>query len=225
MQKLGEAQVLDLLAGNPGEYHMASLYEGISEDQLNFINDEWKPVIDERAKPLMQRYYETSDLKELREGLARLQLQDRHWDWEKKMNGVDGLLNYNIFTLNCNNQLQGVLLVNIDNHACRLVEQQGKSLVYIDFIAVAPWNRALLFREQQKYKYVGKVLIAVALSKSIEIGAGGRMGLVSLPQAREWYGRFMTEIGPDVACPDLTYFEMTEAQAIAFLDSSKGVKS
>jgi len=225
MQKIGEAQVLDLLAGNPGEYHMASLYDGVSKEQLDFINDEWKPVIDERAKPLMQRYRETGNLKELHEELAKLQLQDRHWDWKKKICGVDELLNYSIFTLNCDNQLQGVLLVNTDNHACKLANQHGKILVYIDFVAVAPWNRALLFKDKQKYKYVGKVLIAVALSKSIEIGAGGRIGLVSLPQAREWYGQFMTEVGPDEAYPELTYFEMTEAQAIVFLDSRKGVKS
>jgi len=55
--------------------------------------------------------------------------------------------------------------------------------VIVDYLATNPANRTA----GQGLKYVGIGLIAVALARSIECGAGGRIWLESLPGAASFY--------------------------------------
>ena len=64
-----------------------------------------------------------------------------------------------------------------------------------------------------------RVLIATAVQLSLEEGFRGRIGLHSLPQAETFYATNcgMTDLGKDTKKEGLRYFEMTPAQAAAFL--------
>jgi hypothetical protein len=67
------------------------------------------------------------------------------------------------------------------------------------------------------YKGVGHLLLAAAINLSFNEEFSGRVGLHALPQAESWYRDVckMTDLGPDGT--KMRYFEMTEAQARAFL--------
>jgi hypothetical protein len=96
--------------------------------------------------------------------------------------------------------------------------QRGREIVYIELLATAPWNRPRLVKDEARYKGVGRVLVAEAINLSYQLEFNGRLGLHSLPQSRSWYrdvARF-TDFGYD-ADKRMQYFEVTEAQAAAFL--------
>jgi hypothetical protein len=93
-------------------------------------------------------------------------------------------------------------------------------VVYIEFLATAPWNRRELCNPR-RFAGVGTILAEIAIQLSLDYEFGGRIGLHALPRAADFYRNVlhMTELGPD---PDpqhqnLIYFEMTSQQASRFL--------
>ena len=96
--------------------------------------------------------------------------------------------------------------------------QLNQHLVYVEYLAVAPWNRPQLFNPPA-YKLIGRVMIATAISISINEGFKGRIGLHSLPQADSFYNDKcgMVALGPDPSKDDLIYFEMTPEKANDYL--------
>jgi len=108
------------------------------------------------------------------------------------------------------------MLVDVTKFA-KLPVQEGRELVYVDFLATAPWNRPN-FVQAPKYKGIGRLLIATAVSLSLTLEFKGRIGLHSLPQSENWYATVcgFTAGGYDQE-KKLHYFEMTEVQAASFL--------
>lgn len=102
--------------------------------------------------------------------------------------------------------------------SCRLPQQQGKSMVYIEYLVTAPWNR-LSLAPQPRFGGIGSALVGVAIQISFDEGFDGRLGLHSLPQASAWYAQKcgMTDLGIDPNKKPLQYFEITTDQANAFL--------
>lgn len=87
-------------------------------------------------------------------------------------------------------KLQGIMKVETVAHSCRLPEQQGKPLVYIDYIESAPWNIKKLMAalgQPQRFSAVGTRLFEAAVLQSQEEGFRGRLGLHSLPGSEGFY--------------------------------------
>ncbi|MEP0873982.1 hypothetical protein NDA01_30215 [Trichocoleus desertorum AS-A10] len=84
---------------------------------------------------------------------------------------------------------------------------QRDRLIYVEALAVAPWNRRLL--ENPPYlQGVGRTLLLWARQRSLELGYGGRVGLHALPGSEGFYRRNqMAEYGPDSDKEGLIYFE------------------
>ncbi len=164
------------------------------------------------------RAWETQWLPYVKEAVSRGQKhpEDAHWRWDRKINHAKGFLAIKAFSIVCNDQLQGMMLVDMSKIA-RLLEQAGKDLIYVEFLATAPWNRKGLTSEP-RYQGVGRLLIAVAVELSFQEEFKGRVGLHSLPNADGFYHRVcgMTDLGPDSTYQNLRYFEMTQEQANAF---------
>ncbi len=142
-----------------------------------------------------------------------------HWDWRKKDTAIQGLTGlYRMFGVECDGDMQGLMLVSTAGHPCRIPEQRGKEQVYVDFVATAPWNSPGLVGEA-RYGLVGRVLIGAAIQLSLAEEFRGRVGLHSLPQAETFYATNcgMTDLGKDAKKEGLRYFEMTPDQAAAFL--------
>lgn len=123
------------------------------------------------------------------------------------------------YSVMCDNNTQGMMFVDLAQHRCKIQEQAGKHLVYVDFVESAPWNRED-FLLTPTYYGVGSLLIRTAIERSRAEEFGGRIGLHSLPESEDWYRRKcgMSDLGTDPTNKEyLRYFEMTVEQADAFI--------
>ena len=143
-------------------------------------------------------------------------MEDAHWDWRRKSRAWRGMLGYHSFALLCQGDLQGLMITN-DISSARLQEQFGKPLIYVEFVATAPWNRPQM-GASPRYRGIGFIFMLAAIETSRDAGFKGRVGLHSLPAAEPFYEARcgFTRLGPDASHQNLTYFEMTEKQANAF---------
>jgi len=184
----------------------AELRDAIEDAQLTDWRTHWLPALRTVHEQLIKR------------GVPRNQWpQSSHWDWPAKVAQVEGLLAFKGFCVVCARVTQGLMRIDL-NQIARESRQAGKPLVYVDYLEVAPWNRADL-GQAPRYRGVGTALLAAAVVLSREEGFKGRIGLHSLPQADRFYRDScgMSDLGPDVAYHGLRYFEMTSEQADAFL--------
>jgi hypothetical protein len=136
--------------------------------------------------------------------------EDKHWDWLRKMQYAS-TPNFTTFALESGNITQGLMIVETDLHRSAL--ENGKSLVYIDYLASAPWNRGSL-QEPPMFRAIGTILFSLAVYLSNELGFKGRVALHSLPKAEAFYrSKGMMDGGLDVKYYNLRYFELATADA------------
>lgn len=184
----------------------AELRDAIEQPQLDDWENLWRPALNAVLIELVRQGAQPSQWP-----------QSWHWDWKKKMARVQGLLAFEGFCVVAQGVTQGLMQVDLTKSA-REPGQAGKSLVYIEYLEVAPWNRPEL-GAKPRLRGVGSALLTAAIALSAAEGFKGRIGLHSLPQADAFYRKVgMTDLGPDPQYQDLNYFEMTAEQARAFLD-------
>ena len=192
---MSSTSVVYLRDGATGQLVQAELHDSILQRHLDDHKIHWNPLI------VAQRE------------------QHGHWDWEQKWSHFSAQLSYQSFAIECNGQTQGLMIVNTIKR-CRIQQQANKHLVYVEYLEAAPWNRRDI-PNCNWFSGVGTVLIAAAIQLSIDEGNHGRIGLHSLPQADTFYRDKcgMTDLGPDASYNphSLRYFEMTKAQAAAFI--------
>lgn len=139
-----------------------------------------------------------------------------HWDWSRKARTVQGLSNYRFSGTDVDGEMQGLVLWDELFSKATHPTQLGKDLLYLSFLATAPWNDRNL-TTAPRYVGVGSLLILAAIEKSVELEYRGRVGLHALPQANGFYHRCgFTDLGPDLSHDSLHYFEFTPEQADAF---------
>ena len=199
-----EVHLLDVSSGEPV---VAELWDAITEEQLADWEGEWVPELF-RA---MQRLR--------RAGVERAHWpQSRHWDWRRKVAGLQEMLANPGFSIVCAGLTQGMMIVDTVKHRGRLEGQLGQHLVHVEFVENAPWNRPELF-DPPRYRGVGSILIRAAVALSEDLEFHGRIGLHSLPQANGFYANTcgMTDLGADPDHGGLRYFEMSPENAQAFI--------
>jgi len=186
----------------------ASVFQGIAEKNLDDFETAWKPAMADRVPTSASQA-----------DLIAANIQDRHWDWRQKAQVTGKLLQYESFAVEASDMTQGLMITNSISFA-RLPEQKTKPLIYVDFLAAAPWNRTN-FTSTPKYRGVGKLLIFAAMSQSIDEGYEGRIGLHSLHESETFYRQAfrMQDLGPDTDHQGLRYFEMTEDVAKELLQN------
>ena len=196
---MNESEVY-LQKSETNEFVAASLFDKVTDEHLALWDTSWAPA--------MQAHRANTPVSDTPE--------DSHWDWKHKARAWRTLLGYQSYALVCEGELQGLMLTN-DITSARLAEQFGKPLVYVQFVATAPWNRPEL-QTPPKYRGVGRVFILAAIQASFDEGYKGRVGLHSLPKAEGFYRDKcgFTILGPDSSHQNLTYYEMTETQADNF---------
>ncbi|MGB8354988.1 MAG: hypothetical protein WCD79_13920 [Chthoniobacteraceae bacterium] len=194
-----ESQVY-LRAGKSGKLVEASLYDEVTEAHLALWDEGWVPAMQAFCADRSQGQNP----------------EDSHWDWRRKSQALMGLLGYHSFALLCQNELQGLMVIN-DITSARLPGQFGKPLVYIQFLATAPWNRPEV-EDTPRFRGVGNTFVLAAIESSRDAGFKGRIGLHALPRAEPFYEEKcgLTRLGPDSSHQNLVYFEMTETQAEIF---------
>ena len=138
--------------------------------------------------------------------------EDRHWDWLRKYANLSSI-NFEYYAIECDQMTQGMMIIETDLHKSR----GGKNLVYVDFLAIAPWNRQEIVKNP-KYRGTGSLLMYLAVSRSEQLGYKHRTGLHALPRACEFYQKLgMKDFGADRNYQNLHYFEFDEQTGKAFL--------
>lgn len=183
-----------------GQLVEASLLDEVTDRHLALWSGAWQSAL--------QAYCASRALRDKPE--------DHHWDWKWKANEWRPMLGYHSFAITCEGELQGLMLA-CDFKSARLQAQFGKPIVYVEFLATAPWNRKEI-QNPPRYVGVGTIMVAAAVEVSWELGYRGRVGLHSLPRAEDFYRDKcgMSELGKDAAHQGLMYYEMTDNQAEAF---------
>lgn len=197
-----------LLNRDTGARDSAELFKNVAEADIADVERLWRPVLEQRSA-----VFATWD------AAADGNVQDAHWDWSRKARAVAGSFSHELFAVVAAGQTQGLMVVGTNQFA-RLDGQHGREMVYVEFIATAPWNRHLS-DPPPRYKGVGRLLMGVAIDYSFEQGFGGRVGLHSLEESENWYRRSFpfTDLGFD-AGKRMRYFEMSEANASTFISAA-----
>ncbi len=162
-----ESHSIKLLDKHSGNLVDAVIYRGISEKNIDDWQNYWIP-----------------QFKSSRAILKKSGVEDSHWDWNLKTTEIEGQLAYDSFAIEADEKTQGMMIVNSATYFSKI--EKGKPLIYIEYIATAPWNRKLLVSEPE-YGAVGKILFYQAIGESINKKFEGRIGLHSLPSAIDWY--------------------------------------
>jgi len=190
-----------------GRFVEANLIDGLTREDVEKADADWKPFLDEQIKRMEST------------GIPKHKWpQHRHWNWREKYDATEEYLAYRMFGIECQSQMQGLMLALTAGKNSQIASQRGRPLVYVHFLAAAPWNLASIVAEP-RFSLVGSILVAAAIHLSIEEEFQGRIGLHSLPQSDDWYRKTcgMTDLGPDQTVENLRYFEMTPEQASEFL--------
>ncbi len=131
--------------------------------------------------------------------------EDKFWDLSVKPKLISRYENYEGYAVEYQNQTEGLLLIETQEHGSQLTP--GKRLIYVNYVASAPWNRKVIQRPP-KLKGVGKALLLFTRSRSLQLGYEGRVGLHSLPGIEKFYeNQGMLDFGSDPDYEDLVYFE------------------
>jgi hypothetical protein len=170
-------------------------------------------VIAKRAEDGWQTYLATARAEALAAKRPFPDLEHDHWEWERKVSITHRLLPYPTLGIECEGQVQGLMLLETDGHFARIATQAGSPLVYVNLLATAPWNLPAV-TDPPRYRGVGTVLLAAATTLSVDLGFKGRLGLHSLPRSEDWYERLgLTNLGSDSNKQNLKYYELTPDQA------------
>lgn len=199
-----EASRIFLLDVSTDEAVEAELLCEVQECHINDWMGLWQPAMAKIRAELSAR------------GIAKGKLpQSGHWNWARKIDEVDGILDFRSFCITVDKVTQGLMRTDISqiSQVARIESQKGRPLVYVDYLEAAPWNCSY-HGSPVLYRGIGTALITAAIELSLEEGYKGRIGLHSLPQSNDFYAKLgMTDLGPDAKCQKLRYFEMTSEQA------------
>ena len=191
--------LVDAVTRNPVD---AVLVDSVSDDALRAADQAWVSI----------RYQAAIDATRRGEQHA----PHTHWHWQNKAGPARN--SRRILGVECNDEMQALIALCLDRN-CRLPEQVGQPLVYVDYIETAPWNLKR-YTEQPRFRGCGPHLIRAAVGLSLSRGWEGRLGLHALEEddTLRFYRQVcgMTEMPPDASYYSLRYFEMTVAQAKAF---------
>ncbi len=187
----------------------ATLWRSLEDRHVQDFTGRWKPIFEARITELRRNGSVTPAI------AGEHNVQDAHWLWAQKVEQRRDGLEWASFAVEAEGITQGLMFARLGAFA-QEPSQLNKPIVDVDLLATAPWNRPQL-TVQPQFKGIGRLLLAAAISLSVSEEFAGRIGLHALPQAETWYRDVcgMTDLGVDGT--KMRYFEMTEAQARAFI--------
>lgn len=185
----------------------AEVFYEVSLEDFMETQSAWRPILRAAARTLRERGEPLPHYK--------------HWDWTRKASAL-GRLDVTFFGVKCMGHLQGLLKADTGTlNRCRIPEQLGHELVYVDYVETAPWNIPEYMEalgRQALFSRVGARLLQAAVLLSIESELQGRIGLHSLPDAEDFYRHIgMSPTETDENKEDLLWFEFTPGAAKEFL--------
>lgn len=165
----------------PPDQTVTATISVLTQEHVEQISDVWRAILQATQQP------------------------DEGWDWTYKLRLSLNDDRYEAYAIEWGDLIQGVVLLETRWHRSGLPERAP--LVYVEYLASAPWNRRPV--EDPPYLVgVGQALLLLARQRSVELGYGGRVGLHSLPGAETFYQlNGMADYGHDAEKGGLVYFE------------------
>lgn len=152
---------------------------------------------------------------------------DAAWDWRAEVEAMhrdeDSRLVLAVCQRDKGGRVHAMMNMVLLPRASRL--HPGHDLLYVDMLAVAPWNRS--GHSAREVKGLGPLLLQAAILVSRESGLGGAFGLHSLPDAAtlRFYADVMglSPVGIEPT-PEgkLVYFEAQSSRAEEMLEREAG---
>jgi hypothetical protein len=194
------------------------VFDEVDATHVGFINREWMPILKSQRQLAAIRFKQlgksTND--EWQHLLGEYGAPDSHWNWDNLAKPGVVRTTHRSFSVLTGDEVEAVMVVDLTQR-CEIGEQNGEHLVYVENLAVAPWNREEI-QSPRRLGGLGKVMLALAVKLSESEGWKGRVGLHSLSQSESFYEKCnMTCVKNDPNYEDLWYFEFTPAQAKEFL--------
>ncbi|MBC7807577.1 MAG: hypothetical protein H7145_15680 [Akkermansiaceae bacterium] len=151
----------------------ATLISGAGVAQMQAVDAQWLLYLSQAVTDALAR------------GVPRYDLPEhKHWERERKARAMTA--GSTAFTIEANGEAQAVMIVRTDK-TCRLSVHFREPMVYVDYLATAPWNLAG-FVPTSRYSQCGISMINAAIRHSVAIGCKGRIGLHSLQDAEGFTG-------------------------------------
>ncbi len=194
-----QTETVFLETGDTREPYSADLIHGATVAELQAADAQWQPFLAQAVADALAR------------GVPRFDLPDnKHWEWERKARAMRA--GSVAFAIRADGDTQALMIMRTDK-VCRLSEQFAEPMVYVDYLATAPWNLPRLMTP--RYTKGGLRMIQAAVRYSVSLGLDGRIGLHSLRGAEGFYRDRLTmrELGADPLYEDLRYFEATSTEA------------
>ncbi|PHR71498.1 MAG: hypothetical protein COA66_09190 [Arcobacter sp.] len=201
MRIISTGKIKNLHTNNLDDF---SISIGLDYQLTYTFENEWKDVTNKIVGQILKD--SNGDNDKISKGLNDNLIQDAGWNWFRK-------------TQHCNSSAYEWFYLTIDNkvEACCILYHpknsviDTKSISYIDYLAVAPWNRDTIIGKR-KYSSLGLRLLSKCCDyiKSNHLYRYG-FSLHSLPQTLPLYVKIgMIDYGKDKTKENLNYLEMTE---------------
>jgi hypothetical protein len=201
-----------VIVGASGDEREYAIYKGWSAALANQCDEMWGEFNFALVSSIKNS---CADELELSKALGDVYLEDSHWDWFNKSLHYSSE-SYQWFFLCIDGVPEGACLI----YHPKISAITGDNIYYIEYIAVAPWNRPNPI-EAQRYRGVGTSLIqAACLYANKELRLRYGFSLHSLPKAVGFYKHIgMTHIPANDKGP-LAFFEMCETKATVYAEAS-----
>ena len=143
-----------------------------------------------------------------------------HWDWGAKSQKL-ALLAIRCFGIESEGKMQGLMMLDTASKTSKVPPDQGKPVVYVDYLESAPWNVRPLV-DEPLFSGTGVVLMRAAIQFSIDEGFHGRVSLHALPQSEAFYRDkcMMQFCGNDPNYQNLPYYELTRDLSAKFVQNN-----
>lgn len=134
-----------------------------------------------------------------------IMMEDFHWNWFRKSFHYSND-EYEWFFMVAENKVQGICVIY---HPKKSKLEDG-DIFYVEYVAVAPWNRSNLITAR-KFQKIGTILLKQVCDFSInKLNLKPGLSLHSLPQSEPYYkAQGMTEVSTE-AKDGMKYYEMTK---------------
>ncbi|WEE39007.1 MULTISPECIES: hypothetical protein [unclassified Acinetobacter] len=201
----------DILNTVTGENHSYEIRKGFSLTSAILCDSLWG---EENLKILEEIESKNFTEEKLQEIFAQVSFEDEHWDWFNKTLYFSEKVGYEWFFLYVNNKPQGASLIYKPQDGAL----NNSPIFYVEFIAVAPWNRQIPFVRDRQFKGVGAILLNKILEFYVNNeGLNPGFCLHSLPKAETFYTRLKMLKVPSLTKDGLIYFELPRSEAEVFL--------
>jgi hypothetical protein len=183
-----------------------SIIKGMDYAFIYKFESEWKNITNSILDIIINDA--KGDNTKIKEGLDNNLIQDGGWNWFNKISFCNSD-DYKWFYLTINNNVEACCIIYHPKNS----KIDSKNISYIDYLAVAPWNRDTIIGKR-KYASLGIKLLSTCCNH-IKLSYSYRDGfsLHSLPQALPFYLKLgMKDFGIDVSKENLNYLEMEEVK-------------